>query len=228
MSGEEAFIRLTEEFDTVCSMLEEALPEIPRDTFDPGAVIEKAGPDPSSLLDWVAKSTALVPYLGMLRGAEGVLMDRMGNSLDRALLLCRLLETAGREVRLARGVLSDEELEKLASRIASLPLNEPAGLNGEGFSEELLSRAEARASERGLDGPSVRAALEKQASASAVLRAEAKRRTESQTEELMKLLGVSLQGGQSSREGKNENLRDHWWVQVKKTGHGQTLTVLPG
>ncbi len=219
VSGEEAFIRLTEEFDTVCSMLEEALPEIPRDTFDPGAVIEKAGSDPSSLLDWVAKSTALVPYLGMLRGAEGVLMDRMGNSLDRALLLCRLLETAGREVRLARGVLSDEELEKLASRIASLPLNEPAGLNGEGFSEELLSRAEEKASERGLDGPSVRAALEKQASASAVLRAEAKRRTESQTDELMKLLGgITEKADRAAGEGKKKALRNHWWVQVKKDG----------
>ena len=219
-SEEGAFIRLTEEFDAVCSMLEEALPEIPRDTFDPGAVIEKAGSDPAALLDWVAKSAALVPYRGSLRGANGVLMDRVGNSLDRALLLCLLLETAGQEVRLARGALSDEELEKLSSRVhAAPPMKEPAGLNGDGFSEEAPARAGEKASERGLDGASVRAALEKQASVAAALKEEARRRTEAQTEELMKLLGdIPAKADRAAGEVKNEALRDHWWVQVKKAG----------
>ena len=48
--------------------------------------------DPQKMLDWVRDNTRLVPYEGSLRGALGVLMDRNGNSLDRSILLARLLE----------------------------------------------------------------------------------------------------------------------------------------
>jgi hypothetical protein len=65
--------------------------EIPRDTFDLQAIIDKAGREPAALFKWVQDETSLVPYRGVLRGATGVLMDRLGNSLDRALLLASLL-----------------------------------------------------------------------------------------------------------------------------------------
>ncbi|MGI6253953.1 MAG: hypothetical protein ACOYJV_10985 [Aminivibrio sp.] len=220
-SEEEAFIRLTEDFERACDLMEEALPGILRDTFDPRAVLEEAGPDPGALFDWVRRSTALVPYRGMLRSAEGVLMDRMGNSLDRALLLYRLVEMAGEEVRLVRGALADGELERLVSVLPpALPRARPESPEGEGFSDEILSQAEALAAERGLDGPSVRVALEKQASAAKSLREEARQRTESQTEELMRLLGdiPARTDEAAARVEKNEALRDHWWVQWKKDG----------
>ena len=40
----------------------------------------------------VRSHTVWVPYRGLLRGATGVLMDRRGDSLDRAELLAMRLE----------------------------------------------------------------------------------------------------------------------------------------
>ena len=71
--------------------LEEAVKEIPRDTFDPKAIIKKVGEDPEKLFEWVRDHTFWVPYRGSLRGPTGVLMDRLGNSLDRSFLLAELL-----------------------------------------------------------------------------------------------------------------------------------------
>ena len=54
-------------------------------------------------------------YRGVLRGAEGVLADRDGNALDRALLLQRLLTVAGHRARLASGTLDTANATQLAS-----------------------------------------------------------------------------------------------------------------
>ena len=41
---------------------------MPRDTFDPQAVLEIAGRDPQALAEWVRKNTTWAPYQGALRG----------------------------------------------------------------------------------------------------------------------------------------------------------------
>src|SRR4051812_24013526 len=79
--------------------MEAADRRLPRDTFDPRAIIETVGRDPNKLFDWVQSNTILLPYRGALRGPVGVLMDRGGSSLDRALLLATLLHSTGWEVR---------------------------------------------------------------------------------------------------------------------------------
>src|SRR6185295_829514 len=71
--------------------VEAASRDLPRDTFDPKAVLARVGPDPGKLFVWVRDETSWVPYRGALRGAPGVLMDRLGNGIDRALLLGELL-----------------------------------------------------------------------------------------------------------------------------------------
>ena len=88
------------------------------------AVIKKTGTDPAAILNWVMTNTRLVPYSGMLRGADGVLMDRAGNSLDRALLLGDLLHRAGHTVRIARATLSSEAA--VALRAAAFAAVSPA------------------------------------------------------------------------------------------------------
>lgn len=92
-----------------------AIPATSRDLF---AVLQETELTPEGLNAWVASNTALVPYHGVLRAAEGVLSDRHGNSLDRALLLAELLELAGYDARLARTTLSASELESLQSALA--------------------------------------------------------------------------------------------------------------
>lgn len=75
---------------------------VPRDTFDPAAVAALTGADVDAVFTWVRDQTTLVAYRGALRGPSGVLMDGLGNSLDRALLLQELLRQHGHDVRLAR------------------------------------------------------------------------------------------------------------------------------
>lgn len=109
MEREELIERLENLFDA----LEDLKDEIPRDTFDPEAIIEKVGKDPIKLFEWVRDNTYLVPYRGVLRGPIGVLMDRMGNSLDRALLLHELLTRAGHDARLGHTTLGVDQAKSL-------------------------------------------------------------------------------------------------------------------
>lgn len=76
-----------------------------RDRWDPAWLASRLGPDPERARAWVKTYTAWIPYRGTLRGPAGVLMDRQGNALDRALLLAALLRTGGHTVRLAHADL---------------------------------------------------------------------------------------------------------------------------
>ena len=75
--------------------------DAPRDRWDPAYVVKALGRNPDTLFAWVRENTTWIPYRGVLRGPMGVLMDRQGNSLDRATLLAALLVEAGHEARLA-------------------------------------------------------------------------------------------------------------------------------
>jgi hypothetical protein len=69
---------------------------------DPRAVLAAAR-TPADLAVWVRDRTRPVAYPGALRGPLGVLLDRRGNSLDRALLLARLIGLTNKEVRVVSG-----------------------------------------------------------------------------------------------------------------------------
>jgi hypothetical protein len=86
---------------------------LPPDPSDPLPILAEIGTEPESILAWVTHNTRLVGYRGSLRGAKGVLLDRSGNSLDRALLLATLLHNAGHEVRLARATLNENQARAL-------------------------------------------------------------------------------------------------------------------
>ncbi len=88
-----------------------ALEQFPRERFDTGSILEANEYDSNAIMTWVERNTRWVPYRGVLRGADGVLLDRQGNSLDRSLLLARLLEDAGFEARLVRGRLSADAVK---------------------------------------------------------------------------------------------------------------------
>jgi hypothetical protein len=112
-------------FDALLNALRSVEREVPRTTFDPKAILAHTGTDYHAIFTWVKDETALVAYRGMLRGASGVLMDRDGNALDRALLLNHLLILAGYETRLARGSLSREQALALANDIRLPPARAP-------------------------------------------------------------------------------------------------------
>src|SRR5688500_2119592 len=101
--------------------LEESQRNAPRDRWDPDYVITKVGKSPDALFAWVRDNTYWIPYHGILRDARGVLMDRQGNSLDRALLLATLVQKAGHPVRLAHRKLTGEEAQTLFPEILDGP-----------------------------------------------------------------------------------------------------------
>ena len=77
---------------------------LPRDRVDPAAIVATSR-EPAKLLTWVRDNTRSIRYQGSLRGPLGVLLDRSGNSLDRALLLAQLLKLAGHQARVVVGTL---------------------------------------------------------------------------------------------------------------------------
>ena len=142
--------RIQAELDALFERLEASTRALPRDTFEPATVIEQVGRDPAKLAAWVGENTAWVPYQGALRGTTGVLNDRVGSHLDRALLLAELLRQAGHEARLARATLDEGAGAKVLA--AAVPRADVLSGSYEGGDPQVIARVTAHA-------PRLRAAL---------------------------------------------------------------------
>lgn len=112
---------LIADIERVTAEFVEAREQFRSDRLDADALLDTIGREPDAILDWVAQETRWLPYEGALRGARGVLMDRSGSSLDRALVVADLLERSGLDVRLANATLP----EAVASAAASAALARP-------------------------------------------------------------------------------------------------------
>src|SRR6185312_14039863 len=107
---------------------------------------------------WVRDRTMWLPYQGELRGPVGVLLDRGGSSLDRALLLAELLRLSGQTVRLAHAMLPADRASALLARLRTAPIVGPPAddldvdvrddiraVSSEfGLDKELLNRTQSR------------------------------------------------------------------------------------
>ena len=196
--------------------LEDAIQRIPRETFDPEAVVQKAGSDAIKLFEWVRDETSLIPYQGSLRGPVGVLMDRRGNSLDRALLLCELLRLADYEARLARRHLSEEEAMTILKRTRTKPGSEsspvhPSTLRNQ---DELLALyVQNHALDRKNLVETIAKAQQEQENESRQIKSEHKELA-ADILAILNKQAISRQGEKESEVA--EDLRDHWWVQWEK------------
>lgn len=192
-------------------VLEAAVAELPATSFDFQAALTEIGStEVDAIFSWVRDGTGYVAYRGALKGAAGVLMDREGNSLDRALLLERLLETAGHNVALVRASLGEAGLATAAAALRRAPKLEEAAADFGQLSE----RASA---EIGLD----RAALQEQLEATH-LRSQGfaltiESRTAAQSDALMSAASAYA-GGVGAAADRSALLSDHWWVQVESNG----------
>lgn len=184
-----------------------------RDRWDPAYVVSTVGREPDKLFAWVRDSTDWIPYLGRLRGPVGVLMDRQGNDLDRALLLAALLEGAGQTVRLAHGQLPRE---RAAALLPALVIARPA-LDSVGVRVPPLASGTLRATaaKYRLDGEALERGLGTQDSAVTRFAAELDGRVSDQSRRLLAQVGGGdpLAEWQWRYERALTALQDHWWVQ---------------
>ena len=189
--------------------------DIPVETFEPRRLYQKIGPDPARLFAWVRDNTYLVPYRGVLRNAQGVLVDRLGNSLDRSLLLAELFGMARKEVRLCRGKLKEAQIDKLLSGINKAP---EAGavatpvLTDQAIKERLLkygeqSRADVTSLLRQYDV--IRSEVQPHGEAAAD-------RMRIQNRAMTAQLGASIPEAASASYADKGDFEDYWWVQVKE------------
>lgn len=211
------------ELESYFSAIEDAVTRIPRETFDPEAVVQKVGQDPARLFEWVRDETGLIFYSGCLRGPAGVLMDRLGNSLDRALLLHRLLLLAGKEARLAAGRLSPEKAKEVYQKTGGGNLarfNPPSGLSlpdPEGALEEMAQKYQLHRDELLRLLGQARKDRENEAR-------EISAQVSEQSSALLDIVKSGRKGKAKKPGGEESNAPvDHWWVQWAKEGRWEDL-----
>lgn len=194
---------------------------LPRASFDLEALSEQLGEEPPAAFAWVRDHTRFVAYRGELRGARGVLIDRMGSHLDRALLLAELLQLSGHEVRLARAELSEDrarELIDITTAAGFDPAGDHGGQDGD-LQAQLALAAQLLDQDRGVLTRQVfEAETRAQQLAERVVQ-----RSLRQRDALAKAIGwdedaVGEGDAPSISADTLAALRDHWWVRVNMGG----------
>jgi hypothetical protein len=206
-----------DQVERLLAAIEASAAEIPRDTFDPGAIVELVGGDPGDLFEWVRDETYLVPYRGVLKGPVGVLMDRLGNSLDRALLLHELLRIAGHEARLARADITGDQALRLLELSRAVPEGGAIDSSSSGTEPDVHTLLE---SYEAVAGPAVQEELKQQFESAIRLRERLPevilQRVTEQTEIIAAAIDVpDREAGLDDREWAQAALQDHWWVQYR-------------
>jgi hypothetical protein len=200
--------------DELIDELEDEERNRPKDTFDLQAVIQEVGSDPTKLFQWVRDNTYWAPYHGALRGATGVLMDRLGNSLDRALLLGELLSSAGEKVRFAQTQLTDGQAEELWSKIqkaqAFRVLPKIADVE---YDDSWIGTLAKRLD---MDTQELQQGIHQLSQLNSKDEDKAKKRVEEQAKMLKDILGKEMGwDDESSMERSMAVIRDHWWIQYQ-------------
>ena len=93
--------------------------------FTTEGTLDKADYEADALIEFVAKDIAFQPYAGVLKGVDGTLRTRAGNSHDQALLLAKLLNDAGYETAMLGTTLNDNQAAELVQKsvaVADAPL----------------------------------------------------------------------------------------------------------
>jgi len=87
-------------------------------------IIKALNADPGAMFQWVRDHTFWIPYHGVLRGPTGVLMDRQGNSIDRASSARPTVSRHGQNRPPGpRGLMPPEMAKDLLTKLSPVPLN---------------------------------------------------------------------------------------------------------
>lgn len=111
--------------DQLMTIVAEIRSALDRSQFELPALLDKLDYDPDLIIDFVKSEIAFEPYHGTLRGGQGALISRAGNSLDQSLLLASLLRDAGYDARIARGRLNESQARLLIQQLRAPPSARP-------------------------------------------------------------------------------------------------------
>lgn len=197
--------------------LEQALAEAPKADFEVAAALATLG-NPGevsveSIYDFVQGSIGYVPYRGALKGPAGVLMDRAGNSLDRALLLKALLEANGNRAIVAHAVLDSQQA---ATAVAALRL--PPTTEGQVDAGPAVQRL---ATLYGLEPAAIEARFAPFVAANAAVDRAVTERSNYQSAAVLAALEESGHAADylgAALPDPTELVADHWWVNVEANG----------
>ncbi len=210
-----AFAQTPPEPDTLFAQLEQAAAGVPAAGFDVAAALAALGTPGEVALEtifaFVRDDIGFVPYRGALKGPAGVLVDRTGNALDRALLLKALLAANGTQAIVAHAVL---DAQTAATAVAAERQGKPAAAP----TEPVADGAARLAGLYGLDAQEVGARLDELAASKAALDRSIEERTAYQSAALSAALAAAGASAPTARRDAAANAVDHWWLQVQRDG----------
>lgn len=205
--------KFAQKLDAIATIAARVAKSTPRDHDDPDTVLAQTGKDPAKILAWVKANTRIVPYAGMLRGASGVLMDRAGNSLDRALFLADLLHRAGSNARIARAQISPQAAEALRARFAaSAPKPAPPAVPDKAAMLKQIGN------DPRLDQTLIEQAVDKTIAGSQQFDAEVKDLYGKVLPAVLQAVGTDPARDVKLAADADAVLRDHFWVQRQNGG----------
>ena len=194
--------------------------ELPRSEFDPAALAQELGKNPQAHFEWVREHTWWAPYRGLLRGSRGLLLDRVGSNLDRAVLLGDLLRLSGHEVRLAHAELSQSQAREMLNDVRPPP-------------HQRLSPAPrarvANVSKHAIDDlvPGFEASMLQESAESRRIDEEASALVATQASELYaKVKDAAGKTSVRDERAAIDAMRDYWWVERKENGKWIAMDVL--
>ena len=193
-------------------------------TFEPQAVIQKVGTDPVKLCEWVRDQTSYVPYRGSLRGPIGVLMDRNGNSLDRALAFGRWLQSmTGQQVRLAHGTIAADKAPALLKSAWEDAKPMEAAQPAASPDDAAIAKT---AAAYGVDPAQLRKSIEQSQQTSEKTMENVVGAVAEQSNALANMLGAPANAGAGQHDSQIAAISDHWWVQRSDNGTWSDLDPL--
>lgn len=193
--------------------------KLPRQEFDPAALAQKLGKDPKVHFEWVRDKTWWAPYRGLLRGSKGVMLDRIGSSLDRAVLLGDLLRRSGHVVRFAHSRLPEPDAKRLQAKLPQIPGRRRTSIAAAAPSGEQVRLVEATLPK---DEPS----LAEQISNAKRRADDARALANSQFVQLHAAVKESALEDQAAGRKALAALQDHWWVERLEDGEWIAMDLL--
>ncbi|MDX1401988.1 MAG: hypothetical protein R3245_08705, partial [Kiloniellales bacterium] len=180
-----------ERLEEIAGLLADVRRQVDHSQFDLEVVLDELNFDAEEITKFVRNDIYFEQYKGALRGAQGTLMSRAGNSLDQSLLLSTLLRDAGYDATINRGTLSEISAKFLLEELTAPRRLRAPGADFEGIKAAIRKFGESA----GMDKGSLESLLNQLAAATSLTISEEYSKAESDAQFLLAKLeaeGVGL------------------------------------